>query len=248
MKTLRKIGIVTLATSLALASALASPVAEQIATFGYYGKWVLGVLIGYEVIKAIAAHSPASKATVAIAGGKMGDWIKKRAKKFGTSEVRAVGEAAAEYKWLTTLRTKVAGATGKKAELDDIKSSLNKEEREERTFQRRLEKVMDEADTFKKRLSDPTVTSQIDRSLSALRPLSARLIFNMARGGKFEFALGKKDFKKGAIDKKYSTDLITWKKHQAEMIDILDESISADQAIVKEVQNLEALTKRILSS
>lgn len=247
MKTLRKIGIVTLASSLALVSTLASPVAEQIANFGYYGKWVLGVLIGYEVIKTIAAHAPAKKA-VSLAGGKLGEWIKKRAKKLGTAEVRAEGEAAAEYKWLADLRAKVAGSTGKRAELDDIKSDLSKEEREERRFQRRLEKVIDDADAFKKKLSDPTATSQIDRILNALRPLNARLILNMARGGRFEFALGKKDFKKGVIDEKYSTDLTTWKKHQAKMLEILDESISTDRGIVAEVKSLEALTKTILNS
>jgi|GEM_PF-2997480 len=258
MKTLRKIGIVTLASSLALASVLASTVAEQIAEFGYYGKFALWTLVVVEGVKLVSSFSTSKKVTSAV-GGKIGDAFKKAAKKWGATAVRAEGEAAAEYKWLADLRAKVDGATGTK-DIADIKSALQKEEREVRTFDRRVERLINDTNEFKKNLSDPSISSQIDKILNGIDVLNKSLFVEMGREGKFEHCLdGTTYTPKGkgatAIDygalvktsrtvKKGTTLVFDWAKHKPELLKILDAAIAADRGIVTEIKNLEALTAK----
>lgn len=251
MKTLRKIGTVTVASSLALASALASPVAESIATFGSWGLWILGIMIAVEVVRTLASLShPSGKGTIgSAAAGKLGDWVKKRAKRMATKEIRVEGEAGAEYKWLEDLRNKVNASNGSKASLDDIKSDLRKEEREERRFNRRLEQLLDDAIEFKKGVGDPSVNVQVDRIIAAINPLNKRLILFMAREGKLEHVLERKKWTKQTPNVNYAdASYNPWNKRKAEILSILDDSISADRGIVVEVKKLEDISKKVKSS
>ncbi|MEK6938593.1 MAG: hypothetical protein AABX04_06110 [Nanoarchaeota archaeon] len=238
MKTLRKIGIVTLASSLALGSALASPVAESIATFGTWGLWILGIMIGVEVIKTIANHTKVGAGAVEGAGklsSTTGDWLARRAKKIMAESVRVEGEAAAEYKWLKVLNddiNAVKDLNTLKSAINKAKTDLRKEEREERYFMRRIEKLLRDTDEFTKKI--PGSAAIIAPMTKTIRVYNQTLIKNMARGGEFEKEMAK-EMGKG---KSFST----WKAKHDKLVDILSESVSADRGIVAEAKNIEKAT------
>ncbi len=262
MKTLRKIGIVTLASSLTLVSALAapagSPVAESIATFGNWGVGILWVFFGIEAIRTIGSLSHPKGGTVSSAAmGKVGDWLKKRAKKAVAKEVRVDREAMKEYTWLVDLKNKVEAlpATVPASstiddELNDVKNVLHKEEREERRFNRRVRQLLNEVDDFKKAIGEPgnTKIKQIEDELAAL---NNSLILNMANGQRFECALKGKAYSKTGVDaslKFTAAQVNSLKDRKQKLLEIVNKSITLDQAIVAEMKNMEKITAQIRNS
>ncbi|MFH0701080.1 MAG: hypothetical protein V2A62_01445 [Candidatus Woesearchaeota archaeon] len=256
MKTLRKIGIVTIASSLALGSALASPVAESIASFGTWGLWILGIMIGVEAIRTIASLSSGKGTVGSAAMGKMGDWIKKRAKKMGTKEVRVDTEAIKEYTWLRGLKARVEATpatlpvgTPATGPINDIKTELNKEEREERRFNRRIKQLMEDVEEFKNAIGEPNHT-KIKRIEDEINALNGLMILTMARGGGFECAMEGKKFDKGtdASLKFIAADVGTWPKKRAKMLEIVSRAISLDEGIIIEMKKLEKIVKEVRNS
>lgn len=262
MKTLRKIGIVTLASSLTLVSALAapagSPVAESIATFGNWGVGILWVFFGIEAIRTIGSLSHPKGGTVSSAAmGKMGDWLKKKAKKAVAKEVRVDREAMKEYAWLVDLKNKVdalpatvPAGSAIDDELKGVRDVLHKEEREERRFVRRLRQLLNDVDGFKNAIKEPdnAKIKQIEDELNALNGL---MILNMANGGRFECALKGKAYSKTGVDAslKFTTaQVASLKDRKQKLLEIVNKGITLDQAIVAEMKSMEKIVTQIRNS
>lgn len=262
MKTLRKIGIVTLASSLALVSVMAapagSPVAESIATFGDWGVGILWVFFGIEAIKTIGSLSHPKGGTVgSVAMGGLGEYFKKKARKALAKGVRVDKEAMKEYTWLVDLKNKVealpatipTGSTFDK-ELKGVKDDLSKEEREERRFNRRLRQLLDDVDDFKKAIKEPD-NAKIKQIEDELKSLNNLMILNMANGGRFECALNGKAYNTVGVDaslKFTAAQVASLKDRKQKLLEIVTKSISLDRAIVAEMKNMESIIEKVASS
>jgi hypothetical protein len=181
------------------------------------------------------------------------------------TEVTAEKEALVEWKLLNELRREIQSGT---STLDSIRRKLNSEVREERRFKRRVDRVVKSSEDFIAELEKNGDQAHADRVKEILKEvkhdtavaesLSNILMLLMAKGGKFECCLEKKNFNKGsapapADHKNYTTmyggsGAPALADHKRDLGDLIDAAIDTDAALVAKIKELVAYSKKVIGS